>query len=66
MPAANPFAPVIEVGAQASAGGATAGGSVSLGGSMGDNHAAALYLSLALVGLFLLWRNKFRFSTTVG
>lgn len=67
MPAANPFAPVIDVGASASVGGATASGGISVGsGGVADNHASALYLGLAIVALYLLYKNKFRFSTTVG
>lgn len=67
MPAANPFAPVIDVGGSASVGGVTASGGVSVGGgSVADNHASALYLVLAITALYLLYKNKFRFSTTVG
>jgi len=68
MPAGNPFAPTIEVGGGAQAGASSNGltGSLGLNGSVGDHHATAGVLLLSLGLLVLLWRNKFRFSTTVG
>lgn len=67
MPSANVFAPLIEVGGSASAGPVSGAVKASLGtGSAEDNHVAAGTLAVALIVLVLLWRNKFRFSTTVG
>jgi hypothetical protein len=68
MPSANPFAPMVDIGGSASAGPATARGGFSLGttGGVGDNHVSAGLVLLGLVALVLLWKNKFRFSTTVG
>lgn len=67
MPSANPFAPVIEVGGSASAGPASASVGGSFGGAgVADSHVAAGWLALALLILVLLWKSKFRFSTTVG
>lgn len=62
MPASNPFAPVIEVGGGATVGPASANGNVSVG----DHHAAAGYVLIGLAVLVLLWKGKWRFSTTVG
>ena len=65
MPAGNPFAPVIEVGAQAG----PVGGSASLGtGSLqiGDHHVAAGWVALGLLTLYILYKRKWRFSTQVG
>lgn len=65
MPASNPFAPLIDVGGQVG----PVGGSASIGtGSVtvGDHHVSAAVVALALVGLVILWKLKFRFSTTVG
>ena len=62
MPSANPFAPLVDVG-----GGATVGpvsGSASL--AVDDHHATAGIALSGLVLLLLLWKSKFRFSTTVG
>ena len=64
MPSANPFAPTIEVSGGASIGGVAARGSGSFG--VAENTAAAGYVLLGLGLLFLLWKSKFRFSTTVG
>lgn len=65
MPAANPFAPLIEVGGTASAGPAAAGASFSVGNAA-DNHVSAGLVLLGIAVLVLLWKSKFRFSTTVG
>ncbi len=65
MPATNPFVPLIEVGGSASAGPAAAGANFSVG-NMGDNHVSAGMVLLGVGLLVLLWKNKFRFSTTVG
>lgn len=62
MPSSNPFSPLIEVGGGASVG--PASGSVSA--SVGDHHASAAYVAGALLVLFLLWKARFRFSTSVG
>lgn len=69
MPAGNPFAPVIDVGGTAQVGPAQGGASFNLGfgnGQVGDHHATAGFLLVSLALLYLLWKNKFRFSTTVG
>jgi hypothetical protein len=62
MPASNPFAPVIEVGGGATVGPASGNASVSVG----DHHAAAGMVLIGLAILVLLWKGKFRFSTTVS
>lgn len=65
MPASNPFAPYVETGVSA---GASVGG-VTLGGGAGiadDAHVSAGIVLLGLGLLVLLWKSKFRFSTTVG
>lgn len=62
MPAANPFSPLLEVGGGASVGPASASGSLKVD----DHHATAGVTLAALALLFLLWKSKFRFSTTVG
>ncbi len=55
MPAANPFAPLIDVG------------SLSLGNAqVGDHHVSAAFLAGSLLVLVLLWKRRFRFSTKVG
>ena len=64
MPAANPFAPMIEVGGNAAAGPISARGGLNL--SAGDHAAASGYVLFGLLVLVLLWKGKFRFSTTVG
>jgi hypothetical protein len=64
MPAANPFAPTIELGGNVGAGPVSTSAGFSLGVS--DNHVAAGWAILALALLVLLWKSKFRFSTTVG
>lgn len=64
MPAGNPFAPVFDTGGQVSAGPVSGSAGLSLGVS--DNHVAAAWVSIALLLLILLWKSKFRFSTTVG
>lgn len=69
MPSSNPFAPLIDVGGTAQVGPASGSlsGSVGLGGiDVGDHHATAGLLLLGLVGLVLLWKGRFRFSTKVG
>lgn len=69
MPAGNPFAPVIDVGGTAQVGPASGGASFNLGlgnGTVGDHHATAGYLLISLAVLWLLWKKRFRFSTTVG
>lgn len=71
MPAANPFAPLIEVGGNATAGPATArgGGSISFGNAgaqVGDHHVSAAFLGGSLLLLVLLYKRRFRFSTKVG
>ncbi len=71
MPAANPFAPLIDVGGSATAGPATAkgGGSISFGNGstqIGDHHVSAAFLAGALLLLVLLYKRRFRFSTKVG
>jgi len=71
MPAANPFAPLIDVGGSASAGPATAkgGGSLSLGngtGQLDTHHISGAVLAGALLLLVLLHKGRFRFSTKVG
>ena len=53
---------MIEVGGTATAGPVSAGGKMSVG----DNTAAAGYVAAGLLLLVLLWKGKFRFSTTVG
>lgn len=65
----NPFAPTVEIGGSAQAGGARAAaqGALSVGNiSPEDNHVTAGLVLVALGVLFLLWRGKFRFSMTVG
>ena len=65
MPASNPFSPLIDVGGSVG----PVGGSASIGtGSVtvGDHHVTAATVALALVVLIVLWKLKFRFSTTVG
>lgn len=65
MPASNPFAPLIDVGG--TVGPVSASSSVGVGGvTVGDHHVTAGFVAVALITLVLLWRNKFRFSTTVG
>lgn len=69
MPAANPFAPLIEVGGSAQAGPARASGtsSFSLGDTqLGDHHVSAAFLAGSLVLLWALYTRRFRFSTKVG
>ncbi len=67
MPSGNPFTDLIDTGASVQAGPVKASGSASLGlGGVADHHVSAGVLAAALLVLFLLWRNKFRFSTTVG
>ena len=69
MPAANPFAPLIDVGGNATAGPATVkgGGSLSLGnGQLGAHHISGAVLAGALVLLIVLHKGRFRFSTKVG
>ncbi len=69
MPAGNPFAPLIEVGGNASAGpvsGNLAGG-INVGGAqVGDHHVAASTVLVALAVLYLLHKRRWRFSTRVG
>lgn len=65
MPEANPFAPLIEVGGGASAGPVSGKAGVSLS-TGGEHHVSAGVVLLALGLLVLLWKSKFRFSTTVG
>lgn len=65
MPAGNPFTSLIDVGGGATVGPASANASLSVG-NVGDNHAAAGYVLIGLAILILLWKSKFRFSTTVG
>ena len=55
---------MIEVGGGAAAGPVSARGGASL--SIGDSTAAAGYVVAGLLILVLLWKGKFRFSTTVG
>ena len=62
MPTANPFSPVIEVGGGATAGPASASANVSVG----DHHATAAYVLIALGVLYALHKFKWRFSTQVG
>lgn len=62
MPAGNPFVSLIDVGGGATVGPATASANLSVG----DHHAAAGYVAVGLIILVLLWKSKFRFSTTVG
>jgi hypothetical protein len=67
MPAANPFVNMIEVGGGATAGPVSAQASSSLGFSEpGAHHVSSALLLGALAVLVLLWKSKFRFSTTVG
>ena len=69
MPAANPFAPLIDVGGQAQAGPARVSGtsSFSLGDTqLGDHHVSAAFAAGALLLLVLLYKGRFRFSTKVG
>jgi hypothetical protein len=69
VPAANPFAPLIDVSGGATAGPASVkgGGSLSLGNTtVGDHHISAAVLLGALVVLVLLHKGRFRFSTKVG
>lgn len=65
MPSSNPFAPTIETGVSAGA----SVGPVNIGGGAGiadDAHVSAGLVLLGLGLLVLLWKSKFRFSTTVG
>jgi hypothetical protein len=65
VPSGNPFAPLIDVGAQV--GPVSGGGQVSVGGvQVGDHHAAAGFVLLGLVILVILYKRNFRFSTTIG
>ncbi len=65
MPQGNPFAPVIEVGG--SAGPVQANAGISTGSlSVGDHHVAAGAVAAGLLILVILWKMKFRFSTTIG
>ena len=63
MPSSNPFSPLIEVGGGANVGPASASASASVG----DHHASAGFVALALIALVIMHKYaKFRFSTTVG
>lgn len=65
MPAGNPFAPLIDVGAQAGPVQGNAG--IGVGGvTVGDHHVAAGYVAVALIALVILYKRKWRFSTQVG
>jgi len=65
MPAGNVFAPLVEVGGTAGPVQGNAG--VSVGGvSVGDHHVSAGFVALGLLTLVILWRMRFRFSTTIG
>jgi hypothetical protein len=68
VPSANPFAPVVETGVNASVGPVSGNLSTGFGltGGAGDHHVSAGIVLLGLVILVLLWKSKFRFSTTVG
>ena len=69
MPAGNPFAPLIEVGGNASAGpvsGSASGGINVAGAQVGDHHVAAGTVLVALAILYLLHKRRWRFSTRVG
>lgn len=64
MPSANPFSPTIETGVSVNAG--SLSGKASLGVGVDDHHVSAGLVLLGLALLVLLWKSKFRFSTTVG
>ncbi len=65
MPAGNPFAPLIDVGGTAGPVSGNAG--IGVGGvTIGDHHAAAGFVAVALIALVLLYKGKWRFSTQVG
>ncbi len=65
MPAGNPFAPLIDVGGNV--GPVSGSTSIGVGGvTVGDHHVSAAFVALALLGLVLLWKGRFRFSTKVG
>lgn len=65
MPAGNPFSPLVEVGG--SAGPVQGSAALGVGGvTVGDHHVAAGTVAVALVVLVILWKRKYRFSTTIG
>ncbi len=65
MPSGNPFAPLIDVGG--SAGPVSGNANIGVGGvQVGDHHASAGFVAIALVVLVILWKRKYRFSTTIG
>jgi len=69
MPSANPFSPVVEIGGGASVGPVSGTGSAGIqigGATLGDHHASAAFVLGSLIVLFLLYKNRFRFSTRVG
>lgn len=66
MPSANPFVQTIELGGSANVGPVSSGASLSLGTAPADNHVSAGLVLLGIALLILLWKSKFRFSTTVG
>lgn len=66
MPAANVFAPLIEVGGQANVGTAQGKGNLSFGmGGAGDNHVVAGLLLFGLIALVILHKS-YKFSAKVS
>jgi hypothetical protein len=56
---------LIDVGGQA--GPVSGGANLAVGGvTVGDHHVAAGLVAVGLLVLVLLWKGKWRFSTTVG
>jgi hypothetical protein len=69
MPAGNPFAPLIDVGGNASAGPVSGSfqGGINVGSAqVGDHHVAASTVLVGLAILYLLHKRRWRFSTRVG
>lgn len=65
MPAGNPFAPLIDVGGNV--GPVSGGAQIGVGGvTVGDHHAAAGFVAFGLILVVVLYKMKFRFSTTIG